>query len=360
LQRCGIPARSGLGSLTLGAYHPLVRHGWIRFPADRIFKAVVGALVPGGMEILETNEGLAGDTAGEFRFDCQGVRDRLRGKIGFRVDEPERAGNPVALDLQLHFALWARFFEQTGGDTCSSFRLTLAQLADDLGYARQANGSHRPECKRRLRAALERLAGLRLDATYEAPDGRECRLHGPFWEIRFPEDPAAAITCRPGAWFSEPVWRAYNHNVGLVSPVLLLLRPDRDAWAIRVGSYLASLSRINAYRPVTLRVRTLAESTGLAAAEARNPARIREKLERALDRLQDVGAIGSWTWAGGTEKEPDMDSPADLCALATGDDWRNLRIEIEWPPELRRREHAIREAREQRRRSRRRAQASRS
>src|SRR3569833_1519405 len=110
LRRHTVPTAPRLGSLTLGAYHPLVRHGWVRFPADRIFKAVVGALTPGGMEILEANERLAGNSEAEFVFDCQGVRDRLHGKLGFRLDEAERVVIPTALFLQFFFVFWVFFF----------------------------------------------------------------------------------------------------------------------------------------------------------------------------------------------------------------------------------------------------------
>jgi hypothetical protein len=132
--------------------------------------------------------------------------------------------------------------------------------------------------------------------------------------------------------------------VGLAPAALLQLRPDRDAWVLRVGSYLASLARMNGYRPLTLRVRTLLERSGLASAESRNPARMREKLERALERLEETGCLGSWDWSG-SDSEPDMDSPGDLAQLGGAENWTELRLTLQWPSVIGVREGALTAAR---------------
>ena len=106
---------------------------------------------------------------------------------------------------------------------------------------------------------------------------------------------------------------------------------------------------MNGYRPLTPRVRTLLEKSGLGRAERRNPARMREKLERALDRAQEAGVIGEWDWAG-DGSEPDMDAPAELASLAdAAGSWRDRSLVIGWPPALAAREQAIQDARERRR-----------
>jgi hypothetical protein len=112
---------------------------------------------------------------------------------------------------------------------------------------------------------------------------------------------------------------------------------------------------MNGYRPLTLHVRTLLERTGLSAAESRNPARMRAKLERALERLEETGCLGSWDWAG-SGSEPDMDSPGDLAQLGAAENWTDLRLMLQWPSVIGVREGALTAARVNRSRYRKRAQ----
>src|SRR5206468_3648840 len=131
---------------------PLVQEGYIRFPADRIFKAVVESLVPGALEPLPpADDHTAGWRAG-YRFETGGKRDRLRGTIGFR-DAPDAEVRALlerngSLAVKMHFALWARSIAEAGLDPDGCTAVTLSQLCDDLGYARLQNGAHRPESKR--------------------------------------------------------------------------------------------------------------------------------------------------------------------------------------------------------------------
>lgn len=342
----GRPGRRGgvldiRASAPNGARRALAREGLLRFPADRIFKGVVEALTPGALEAGE-------DWALRFPLTSRGGRDRLTGVLGFRVAPPaavgkllERSG-PLAIKAQ--FALWARWFADAGDRPVA---LTLSQLCDDLGFARLQNGAHRPEHKRQAAALLELLTSLELDAEYRAPDGRTCPLRGAIWHVRSMED--GSFLLAPGAWSEEPVWKAFNGGVGLVGEGLLRLRQDRDRWTLCVAGYLAPLARMNGYRPLTLRVSTLEERTGLLRAERRNPARRHEMLERALDRCVETGLIGSWDFAGGSNAEPDMDSAAELSSLVGGGERpEERRIVIQWPAVLRGREATLQACRERR------------
>src|SRR5262249_10882828 len=97
--------------------------------------------------------------------------------------------------------------------------------------------------------------------------------------------------------------------------------------------------------------RTLLRRSGLLWAERRNPARMREKLERALERLEEVGVLGLWDWDGPGRAEPDMDVAADLADLAdAAGDWQDRTLTIRWPPELRAREERLQAARQAHRR----------
>lgn len=318
---------------------PLLWHGCLRYPADRIHKGV--------LELLMT-EGRSELPAERRRAVSTGRRDRLEGRLGFRAEAPAGA-DPLL--LKLHWLLAARHFAETGGDPSREAEVEVTRLCDELGYRRLANGAHRPANKRVVKEALARLAELEVDLHYTAPDGSRTHLAGSVWQVTLQD---GRVRCRPGSWSQDPVWRRFNGAVGLAPAGLLTLRGDRDAWAIRVGSYLCSLARMNGYRPLTVRVEVLLEKTGLARAEARNPARMREKLERALERLEECGCLAGWDWKAGGEPEPDMDAPEALAALhRAGEDWRARRLEITWPRALQAREAALSAARSRRSGSRR-------
>lgn len=331
---------------------PLVWHGMVRFSSDRIHKGVVEALA-GGFTFTphDPEEREPGERLEYSReFTGRGGRDRLQGRIGFR-SEPD-ARERTILDehraqlLKLQFALWARAFAETDANPSRPTLVTLPQLCDDLGYRRQQNGSHRPEHKRQVAEWVELLTSLEAEAEYEAPDGRRVRLTGPVWR-RFPDwELDRVIAYAPGPWHADPLWSRFNHQVGLVHAGLLTLRPDRDPWAIRVGAYVACLSRINGYRPLTVRVSTLLVKTGLAEAERRNPSRMREMLERALERLESCGVIAQWDWLHVASGEPDMDCPDELAALsAAAPDWEERSLVIRWPEALQHRAASLSAAR---------------
>lgn len=288
-----------------------------------------------------------------YPLEARGERDELRGTLGFRLDAEDGLEDLLdrssALVLKAHFALWSRAFAETDGELEAEAEVTLAQFCDDLGYARLQNGAHRPESKRQAARLLALLGSVELDLRYRAPDGSAAELTGPLWEIRLEGETQVTARFRVGPWFHQPNWRRFNAAVGLAPAGLMELRTDRDAWAIRFAAYLAVLARINGYRPLRLRASTLLRKTGLQSAEARNPARMREKLERALERLEEAGILGGWDWeADGAE--PDMDDPATLRALAAeAERWQERRLLLRWPRTLRARESALDEARRQRR-----------
>lgn len=330
---------------------PLLWHGLLRFPANRIHKAVLEAVTV-GVVTFEPSEDTLPPSADLLRFQSTGSRDQLAGTIGFRLPpsaaEQELLTQRRPLLIKLQYVLWARAIAETGGASSRPVVVTLSQLCEDLGYARLGNGAHRPEHKRQVRAALDLLTSLRINAEYRSPDRRCTQLDGPLW-ARHPElETDRAVAYSPGHWHSDPVWARCNASFGLAGAGLLKLRADRDQWAIAVGGYLAALSRMNGYRPLTLRVSTLLERSGLATAESRNPGRMRDMLERALDRLETAGVIGEWDWSGDAAAEPDMDAAADLSGLAdAAADWSTRTVVVHWPPMLERRRADLQAARDQ-------------
>lgn len=349
---------------------PLTWRGLIRFPADRIHKAIVESLVPGALApVSDPDAGPSAAGCGEWachwEFEARGNHDRLAGKIGFRAgldaDHRRLLEENHALLIKAHYALWARAFAETDGDPERTLRLSLSQLCDDLGYARLRNGSHRPGCKRQAMRVVELLAALELDVEYHAPNGRRVRVAGAAWRLLPGPEDERRFRLLPGEWAANPAWRVANRHVGLAGAGLLTLRPDHDRWAICAGGYLAALARMNGYRPLRIRVRTLLRKCGLLRAERRNPGRMRDKLERALERLEEAGVIGGWDWNAVASNEPDMDAAEDLASLAgAAADWQDRTLLIQWPSELRVREERLHAARQAHRRSPRGRRASQS
>lgn len=340
--RAGAPGRP--------AARPLTWHGLIRFSSDRVHKALIESLA-GGFAFIPDERALPSELHDGSDFVSIGGKDRLTGRLGFRLPPTDRERR--LLDeyrsqlIKLQFALWARAFAETDAEPERPVIVTLSQLCDDLGYRRLQNGAHRPEHKRQVAELLALLTTVELDAEYLTPDGRTTYLRGPLWQ-RFPDlEPERTFAYSPGTWYADPAWNRYNRRVALAGAGLLALRPDRDRWAISVGGYLATLARMNGYRSLTVRVETLLERTGLGEAERRNASRMREMLERALEQLEAVGVIAAWDWFGSDPSEPDMDTPSDLSRLAnTAPHWAQRSLVIQWPAPLRDRETVLRSRRE--------------
>jgi hypothetical protein len=335
------------------AARPLVWHGLIRFSSDRIHKAAIEALALGFHFIPNNSDEPASpdDSRHSRPFRSASGKDWLDGRLGFRMPPTDRERQ--LLDeyrsqlVKMQFALWARAFAETDADPHRPCVVTLAQLCEDLGYRRLQNGAHRPEHKRLVAELIELLTNVEVEAEYRAPDGRLARLRGPLWKRFRDLELERTVAYAPGDWYSDPAWSRFNRRVGLIGAGLLSLRPDRDRWAISVGAYLATLARMNGYRPLTLRVSTLMDRTGLQEAEQRNPSRMREMLERALEQLEAVGVIAEWDWFHGAFSEPDMDAPNDLARLITGaDQWAERSLVIRWSAPLRDREALLRARRE--------------
>jgi hypothetical protein len=369
-------AQAGAAPRRRLALHPLAREGYLIVPSDRIHKATVEALAPGAIRTLspelQERHGVPPDERfwAAYPFQSGKSGNRIRGVIGFRR-EPEAAvwellqRNP-ALAVKAHYALWARAYAEAAAETGAFLTRALSRFCDDLGYTRSARGAHRTERKRAAMAALKLLTRLELCGTYAPPHGGVRRLRGPLWARGVIEDPdgryadlfgtaqyddlpqrlSVAFSYSPGSWFFDPIWRKYNPSVARVGEGLLRLSSrDNDKWAVMVGGYIATLARMNGYEPRTIRVAHLLERSGLLQAERRNPGRMLDKLERALDRVAEVGVIGGWEYTGDTA-EPDMDHSEALAALAEAAEGRaEKRIVIRWPAELAARAARLREGR---------------
>jgi hypothetical protein len=283
-------------------------------------------------------------------------------RIGLRDDPGEeiwsflqRRGEAL---IKAHYALWARWYEQTDGKPGQWAITSLHQFCADLGYSKHRNGGFRAEQKQEAASLLDVLTAVEVEATF-SPAGKAAgsrRLDGPLWQRRAAPDthppsgahlqPARgdARSCwdpekfvfSPGRWFADPVWRKQNPYVGQISVGLLRLSQHKDQVAIRIGAYLATLARIDQYRPTAIRIDTLLDRIGMAGSYPKEPAKLRDVLQASLSKLQKVGVIAGWEGLDDDPAEPDMD---DYEHLSNFDDyapspWRRRVIEIRWPEEL--------------------------
>jgi hypothetical protein len=325
---------------------PLATDGFIRFPGDRIQKAAVESLMPGALATVSPEflraHGVWGVGA-MWRAYCFGSArtgaHALHGAIGLAA-APEAAlweffQRNGALAVKAQYALWARAFAESDGAPGLFLQLSVAQLCTDLGFSRQCSGGHRLAVKRRVSRMLELLTALQLACVYRPPRGEPAHLCGPLWSRgllagaydeyadlfgdRREGDPShwepRLFAYAPGPWFGDTTWRRYNGRVARVGAGLLTLEAGaHDRWAVMAGGYLATLAPMNHYQPHVVSVATLLAKTGLGAAYPRHPTRARERLERALARVAEVGII-----AGCEEVDPVTREP---------------RLRIRWPDAL--------------------------
>lgn len=346
------------------ALRPLGQDGYLRTRSDRICKAVVEALTPQAIRPLDPAVWEAHGVLNSeewwqaYPFQAGSSKDRVKGLIGFSRKPAEAIWDALqkngALAVKAQYVLFARAYEETDAEPGVFVTISITQFCDDLGYKRK-KGAHRPERKREAMKVLEMLTTLELCANYITPQDVARRLRGPIWlrghiaeqmdgyadlfGVNRVGEPAqwepVAFSYAPGRFFADSEWRKYNRRVAKVGAGLLELRTDTDQWAIMVGGYLGTLSRMNGYRTSVLKVQTLLERTGLARAEKRNPGRAIDKLEAALDKVAEVRIISSWDYTNTNPCEPDMDDADDLEKLIHAADKRELRnIVIGWPEEL--------------------------
>lgn len=338
---------------------------FVNLPANPLVKGAFDALLPGNLTTETNSMGFfaAYSLSAQRRSKSQ-FSGAVEGVIGY-TDNPGDAiwryiQGRGAMMAKLQLALWARVYHETDATPGEYVEVSIVQLCDDLGYKRK-KGGHRREVKIEVSRALRSLLELRIDARMQL-DGRTCRISGPLWveglqvelEELFEWVPHV-VRFAPGDWFHTPAWRAVNGQVATVSAGALKLSTDRnDQAAVFLACYFATLARMNRNRPTSrLSARTLAEKSGLAQTYTR-PGRLREAVERALERLEEVGVIKQYTLdTVDTCADPDdLDNPETLATMAddgakTKRQWLSQVYIIEWPDEVVRTGPAIAAKREQ-------------
>jgi hypothetical protein len=282
--------------------------------------------------------------------------------MGFRTDPGEVIWQSLLTRgeaaIKAHYALWARLYEQTGGEPGEYAVINVNQFCDDLGYKKHHKGGHRRETKQEAMRLLETLTTIEIVVEY-TPPGKNAptrRIRGELWKRGLiaeekdqygdlfgkarEGDPTlwdpVGFTFEPGHWFRDPIWRRHNAYLGQIGAGLLSLRTDKDQTAILIGGYLGTLARFDQYRTRRVRVNTLLTMIGMADRYPKHPQQLLEVVEGGLNKLVAVHVLANWRYTDEDPTEPDMDDPKTLAELADANisPWRKRVIEVVWPEEL--------------------------
>ena len=302
-----------LTTLEITRNQPLSPTENLRFSSTTLNKIYVEGLMPNAMKeftiVKQQLEGLQNKLlldALKYKVAYIGhSKNNLEGVVGFQYDldfEDRKAlSEESALLTKAHYILSERFYEQTGGEFRDA-AITLNQFCDDLGMPRK-NGAHTTKNKERATVVFNLLTSAKVSIIAYLPGKTEpLRVSDGMWR------PGAEIEGQKrGRWeqkiltFSRGVfhddWQKHNKKlVGYIHKGFLELKADnKDKYAILLGGYLASFAKMNKYQIQSLTLLHLLKKTGLWEVDGEtNPGRMREKLERALMRLVEVGILREW------------------------------------------------------------------
>jgi hypothetical protein len=313
-RRQRIAKNEKLDRLELARHQPLAKGINLRFSSTNINKLFVESLMPGAMkeftDVQDSLEGLKNKTlldALQFKTAYIGhSKSDLEGVVGFKYDlgseMKDILENESALLTKAHYVLSERFYEQTGGEGSGQSAITLNQFCDDLGMPRK-NGAHTPRNKERARSVFEVLTSTRISAlAYLNGKKSPLRISDNMWK-----QGAEIEVQKRGRWHEhiltftrggfDDEWQKQNKKfIGYIHRGFLELKADnQDKYAILLGGYLASFAKMNQYQIQPLKLLPILKRVGLwnVYAEA-TPGKMREKLERSLDKLVSVGILREW------------------------------------------------------------------
>ena len=214
----------------------------------------------------------------------------------------------------------------------------LKPKTDEKGYRRGHQQKHKEAIARRVMA----LAGVfvkfdEVEVTEVDSKGKKRRVkwsgRGPLMQIdveytKKTEDGKQEVMgyhCRPGLPVAMGLFGP-GRTTARLAKITLEMDPYRERYEKRLLRYFAYLWRVrqtNGDYNVPVKVATILEEIGLEV-EKKNPARTKERLETALDRLKERGAITGWEYEGQADE-------SIVGARGWADKWLEWRVSVEPP-----------------------------
>lgn len=232
-------------------------------------------------------------------------------------------GKHGAMAVKAHLLLWTYYLEARERRE-SLVALHMNDACRFLGIQPHPRGGYRARDRQKaletLNLVLRMAVDLGLSPRRKGKKEVKPYIRGALWDRYeagtryhdlFGEDPLL-IVYRPSV-LAEQLRENYQ-MIAQVGRPLLELHAKNDQWAILLGTYFATLDRVNRYkaRPARVRVYTALERCGLLTDWYLNhPLQAEEKFHRAMNTLQERGVIELWTLndTGLREVPPDDDSP---------------------------------------------------
>ena len=349
--------KRGKAHLSIFQIKPLTEPGYIVVPVSPENESIVEAFASPSEKMKETTVDILVSQAVGQRLRHTRIskksqdasdKDQVFRVIGFKQMPEEYLWNLLerngALAIKAHYALWARWaheypkMEFTPEQTLT---LTIPQFCDDLGFKRY-KGQQRRENVEMATSILKLLTSIELICFHqpaqepiEMSGGNIWRRAGLPKELTGFEDAwiktkygfedmwmNKAFSYAPGLMFADAEWQKQRQLNARVGAAFLKLQADnRDKYTLKVGGYLVSLARADEYTSTKIRVRTLAERTGLWQVDGRkNVGRMESKLVSALDKLEAIRVIKSFDYESDEKGR-----------YHSGDHWFNQMLVVTWP-----------------------------
>lgn len=217
---------------------------------------------------------------------------------------------------------------------------SLKPKTDEKGHRRGHQQKHKEAIARRIMA----LSGVfvkfdEVEVTEVDSKGKKRRVkwsgRGPLVQIdveytKKTEDGRQEVMgyhCRPGLPIALGL-HGPGRQAARLARIALQMDPYREKYEKRLLRYFAYLWRVRQasgdYNK-GVKVGTILEEIGLEV-EKKNPARTKERLENALDRLKERGAIAGWEYEGRADE-------AIVGTRGWADKWLDWRVAVE-PPDF--------------------------
>lgn len=232
-------------------------------------------------------------------------------------------GKHGAMAVKAHLLLWTYYLEAQERRE-NLVALHLNDACRFLGIQPHPRGGYRARDRQKaletLNLVLKMAVDLELSPRRKGKKEVKPYIRGALWDRYeagtryhdlFGEDPLL-IVYRPSILAEQ--LREHYQMIAQVGRPLLELHAKNDEWAVLLGTYFATLDRVNRYkgRPARVRVYTALERCGLLTDwYLRNPMQVEVKFIRAMKTLEERGIIELWALndTGLREVEPDDDSP---------------------------------------------------